>query len=183
MELGGVEVVVTTAPVPETVLVPLDGVAEVVVTTALPETVVVPLGGVAETMVVPNAGPRGDQGEPGVERETIPFSHGGELQTHVGTSRFPVVGGPFVIETVAASLTKEPTGAAVVLDVNVNDVSIYSDQNERPSIPEGARFGVGGTSDTNLTVGQGDLLSVDIDAVGSTTPGSDLVVSLRLRKV
>ena len=71
-----------------------------------------------------------------------------------------------------------PTGAALTVDVNIGGVTIFGTQANRPSIAAGATNDVSGApSVTALHAGQ--ILSVDIDEVGSAFAGADLVVSVR----
>lgn len=112
----------------------------------------------------------------------LPFSHGGDLLVKVGTSHVPIVGGTFAIDSVAAMVNTAPTGAAVILDVNRNDVSIYPTPANRPTIAPGSRVAaVGQHVAASLT--DGDFLSVDIDQVGSGVAGADLVLMVRLRSI
>ncbi len=64
--------------------------------------------------------------------ECCPFSQGGALTTKVGTSRFPITGGTFRIQTVAVAVGTAPTGAALIVDVNKNETSIFGVQANRP---------------------------------------------------
>lgn len=81
---------------------------------------------------------------------------------------------------VIASVGTAPTGSSVVCDVNKNGTTVFTTQANRPSI-------AAGTTSTTMTavpdvtvVAAGDLLSVDIDAVGNSTAGSDLTVVVEL---
>jgi len=114
--------------------------------------------------------------------ENVVFSHNGLLEVLVGSAAYPIVGGTFTIIEVAAMVTDVPTGSAVKVDVNKNDVTIYGTQNNRPTIAIGARIAVvGANSVTSVT--DGDYLSVDIDEIGSGSPGSFLTVVIRLQRV
>lgn len=114
--------------------------------------------------------------------ESYQFSHGGELGVMVGTSQLPVEGGTFSIVSVAARVGTAPTGSNVVVDIKKNGTSIFVSPADRPTIVAGANAAtVGSWGNTTLT--SGDYLSVDITQVGSTTPGSNLVVPIRLRKI
>jgi hypothetical protein len=63
------------------------------------------------------------------------------------------------------------------VDVNKNGVTIFSTQSNRPTIPAA---GVTDLADAiNVpNVSAGEFLTVDIDQVGSTNPGSDLTVTI-----
>lgn len=110
----------------------------------------------------------------------VPFSYNGILAARPGRSRFPITGGPWNVVDVAAALNVAPEGGDVVLDVRVNGVSIYADQENRPRISADATLATVGAH-TPTTVTDGDYLVVDIDEVGTTVPGADLVVTVRLQ--
>lgn len=112
--------------------------------------------------------------------ETLPFSANGTLTVRTGSSRMPLDGN-YVLESVRAMVGTAPTGSAVTVDVNCNGSTIYGTQANRPSIAAGSNSATGGAASVT-TFAAGDYLTVDIDAVGSTTPGSDLVVVVRLRR-
>ncbi len=116
-----------------------------------------------------------------VAHETLPYTHVGILFVREGRSRFPVMGGPYRVAGVAASVDLAPQGAPIVLDVNVNGASIYDDQANRPTIAPDATLAVVGVH-TQTTVTDGDTLTVDIDQVGASVPGADLVVIVRLQR-
>ena len=114
--------------------------------------------------------------------ENCPFSQAGTLAVKVGTSRYPVKGGTFQIQTIAAMVDTAPTGAAVIIDVNKNGASLYGTQANRPTIAAGSNGATVGAH-TATTVTDGDYLTVDIDQVGSTVAGADLVVVIRMQRI
>lgn len=112
---------------------------------------------------------------------TKEFSRGGALVVTNGTSRLPIVGGTFSIQSVLAMVGEAPVGADIIVDVKKNGTSVYSDPLGKP------RIGVGTTASTEeshdaTTVTSGDYLTVDINQVGSDNPGSDLVVAVQLQQ-
>jgi hypothetical protein len=64
--------------------------------------------------------------------------------------------------------------------VNKNGETVFVTQGFRPTIVDGALLSAAATPDVT-TVAAGDLLSVDIDQVGSSIAGSDLTVVVLLR--
>jgi hypothetical protein len=71
-----------------------------------------------------------------------------------------------------------PAGADLIIDLNKNGTSIWSTQGNRAKIVAGAQSGSQTVFDTT-TVVQGDRLSLDVDQVGSSTPGgNDLLVTV-----
>lgn len=70
-----------------------------------------------------------------------------------------------------------PTGAALIVDINKNGVTIFSTQ---PQINDGATTGGSGAAlDGTVTLQDEDSVRVDVDQVGSTTPGEDLTIVLK----
>ena len=71
-----------------------------------------------------------------------------------------------------------PTGASIVVDVNKNGTTIFTTQANRPTVAAAGNVSGQAVPDvTSLAVG--DYLTVDIDQVGSTIAGADLVVVLK----
>jgi hypothetical protein len=115
--------------------------------------------------------------------ENAQFSKGGVLTTGVGAFRFPIKGGTFQIQTVAAMVGTAPTGATqLAVDVNKNGTTIYGTQGNRPIWTASANAATV-SAHTATTVTDGDYLTVDIDAVGSTVAGSNLVVVVRMQRI
>lgn len=106
------------------------------------------------------------------------FAVSGELSAPtVGTLRFRF---PFPanLQAVSAAVNTAPSGADIVLDVNLNGVSITT--GTPPTILDGAfDTGVSEFAFDVQNVVAGDYLQVDIDQVGSIVPGSDLTVFIR----
>lgn len=110
----------------------------------------------------------------------VPYSKAGVLAVGAGTFRFHnPMDKPMAIKSVRASVTTPPTGAAVIVDVNVNGTTIYGTQANRPSIAAGTDYAEGGLPSVGTLPTDG-YLTVDVDQVGSSTPGSDLVVTITL---
>lgn len=79
------------------------------------------------------------------------------------------------IVSVRASLGLAPAGSLVIVDVNKNGTTIFTTQANRPAIAAGGHVSAQKTSDvTALTTA--DYLTVDVDQIGSTTPGAHLTV-------
>lgn len=115
--------------------------------------------------------------------ENCPFSSSGVQTVKTGTLRYPVKGGTFQIQTVAAMLGTAPTGATTFkVDVNKNGTSIYGTQTNRPTWVASANAATVGAH-TATTVTDGDYLTIDVDAIGSTVAGSDLVVVIRMQRI
>lgn len=112
---------------------------------------------------------------------TQTFSHGGVLTVTDGTSRLPILGGTYSVQSVLAMVGEAPQGADIIVDLKKNGTSIYGSQAAKPSILAGTTVTTGGNHEaTEVTTG--DYLTVDINQVGSTNPGSDLVVAVQLQQ-
>lgn len=84
------------------------------------------------------------------------------------------------ILNVYASCSTAPTGASLILDVNLNGVTIFTTQGNRPTITAAAFSDLTNAPDVTA-VSAGDFITVDIDQIGSTVPGADIVVSVEYR--
>jgi len=114
--------------------------------------------------------------------ENTPFGYKGTLVVGTGTSRYPIKGGTFQIQTVAAMVGTAPTGASVIVDVNKNGSTIYGTQANRPTIAVSTNSATVGAH-TATTVTDGDYLTIDVDQIGSTVAGADLVVVVRMQRI
>jgi hypothetical protein len=116
--------------------------------------------------------------------EPVPFSRSGVLAVDVGTI-------PFGLDTnyefvsVEVNVGTASAGAAVLVDINKNGTTIYSTQGNRPSVSAGATRATnsGRNTPNTTTFGAGDVITVDVDQTGTTTPGSNLGVVIRLRRL
>jgi hypothetical protein len=114
--------------------------------------------------------------------DVIAFGTEGTLTVRTGKGRFRF---PFaaVLLGVSASVDTAPTGSAVILDLNKNGTTMFTTQANRPTIS--ANTNATTTEVTNMDVtaiASGDYLTVDIDQIGSTVAGSDLVVTVRFKR-
>lgn len=124
-----------------------------------------------------STGATGSQGVQGVVGPLIAsFSVGGLLIATTYSFRwYPPAS--CTISGVRASVGTAPTGSSVIVDVNKNGTTIYTTQGNRPTIAAAGNTALGGTPDvTALTTS--DYLSFDVDAIGSTTPGSNLTIQV-----
>ena len=121
----------------------------------------------------------------GVERRITPgivytFSLAGAVTTGVGAFRvYNDTGDTLTIRSVRASVGTAPTGATLIVDVNVDGTTIFSTQSNRPTIAiSGNTNKTTGMSTT--TIADGSYFTVDVDQVGSTVAGSNLTVQVLL---
>jgi parallel beta-helix repeat protein len=110
---------------------------------------------------------------------TSTFHQGGVLTTGVGTFKLPwTTSGTITGVRAAAGIA--PVGADIIVDVNKNGTSIFSALNQ-PRVPAGSTVGAEATTIASPNLVSGDYLTVDIDQIGSSTPGTDLVVVVEWR--
>jgi hypothetical protein len=105
------------------------------------------------------------------------FSRGGTLLVVTGAGRHYVLRACKILGVVAAVGTA-PTGASILCDVNKNGTTVFTTQGNRPSIAAAATKVSSAAVPDVTTLAAGDLLSVDIDQVGSSVAGSDLTVTV-----
>lgn len=112
--------------------------------------------------------------------EWLPFSRSGDLEVAVGKSRFYF---PYAatILSVMTMVGTTPSGAALIVDVNKNGSTLFVTQADRPSIAAGT-YVSSAAIPTTTAIGAGDYLTVDVDQVGSTVPGSDLIAIVQFRR-
>lgn len=133
--------------------------------------------GTAGTSLIPS---RQDHQHPTSASYTAEFSKSGTISAGTGTFRwYNDSSGTRTLGAVRASVGIAPTGTTVIVDVNINGTTIYGTQANRPTIGTGSFTALGG-SNSITTIGTASYLTVDIDQVGSTVTGSDLVVQIWL---
>jgi hypothetical protein len=104
------------------------------------------------------------------------FTVPGTLSVGVGRAKF-YIPGAITLGNVRASVGTAPTGADIVIDVNKNGTTVFTTQSNRPKIYAGQTLV--STSTPNITeFAAGDYITVDVDAIGSLNPGSDLTVQI-----
>lgn len=105
------------------------------------------------------------------------FDRSGVLTVSPGVRRFrfPVKA---TILGVSAAINTAPEGAAAIADVNINGTTAFTTQANRPTIAAGAFDSAEVVPDVTA-VAAGQYLTVDVDQIGSTVAGSDLVVVVR----
>ena len=91
----------------------------------------------------------------------------------IGVMEIPFMWAATIVQ-VRARVSVAPTGADIILDVNKNGTTMYGTATN-PTIATGAKDSGNAVPDAT-TMAAGDFLSVDIDQIGSTIAGSNLVV-------
>ena len=112
-------------------------------------------------------------------RPTFVFTVTGTLTT--GSNQVPtlIVPSSLTIVKAYAVVKTAPTGAALIVDINLNGTSIWATtQANRLQVAAAATTGTQTSFDT-VSLSEGDLLTLDLDQVGSSVAGADLTVQLK----
>ena len=108
----------------------------------------------------------------------VEFSREGTAAVVTGTSRwYNDTGVTLSFVSVRASVGTAPTGASLKVDVNKNGTTIYTTQNSRPEIAVSTFTDQGANPDV-AQIADGSYLTVDIDQIGSTVAGANVVVQV-----
>ncbi|MBM0203503.1 hypothetical protein JNW90_10540 [Micromonospora sp. STR1s_5] len=109
-----------------------------------------------------------------------PLSQIGNCTVGEGQHRFyNDFGFPLLLTGVRASVGTPPTGTTPIrVDMNRNGTSIFSTQANRPTINAGQSTSGLVTAIDVATLAEEDYITVDVDTVGSTTPGANLSVQV-----
>jgi hypothetical protein len=114
----------------------------------------------------------------GVTVYQFPYSSGAQTTgTKKGQLIVPVAG---TIVGYAVNLETPPTGATFIVDLNKGGTTLFTTQANRPIIPIAASPASTTLPDV-VAVAAGDLLSYDIDQIGSGTAGSGLNVAIAIK--
>lgn len=109
------------------------------------------------------------------------FSNTGTLSATGGTHRlYNDSGSTWTIQGVRASVGTAPTGASILIDVNVNGTTIFTNQGNRPTIAVSGNTSGKVTNMDVTTVANGSYMTVDIDQTGSIVAGSNLTVQVEV---
>lgn len=112
--------------------------------------------------------------------ETFLLSRPGALVVAAGTLQVPLSGN-YTLLDYRVRWGTAPTGASGIVDFNKNGTTIFTTQGNRPTVTTGTQLAT--TTAPNITTfADGDYISIDVDQIGSTVAGSDLVVALRMRR-
>jgi len=113
-------------------------------------------------------------------RPTFIFTVTGALVT--GTDVTPTIPSHRVLTIIRAYAVVKtaPTGASLIIDINKNGGTIWATQGDRLAITATNTTGNEISFDTTALAAD-DLLTMDIDQVGSTIGGADLTVTLRCK--
>ena len=115
---------------------------------------------------------------------TIAFSLPGQAFAETGRLHIPLppVIGVILGVKITCHTTTPPTGSSLIVDVNKNGTTIFTTQANRPTIAisgVASSWVVPDVADFDGTI---DTLTADTDQVGSTLPGGDIVVAVRIQE-
>jgi hypothetical protein len=113
----------------------------------------------------------------------IVFTSNGTLSVAPGVTRVSnTMGLSFHATKVLISVNTAPAVQAIIVDVHKGGVTIFTNQAHRPQIAAGAYTGE--TTTIDLPDWDDDnYYTVDVDQVGTGTPGSDLTVHITIEQV
>lgn len=115
----------------------------------------------------------GGGGPESVLTEVWTFS--GTVETATGKMRFyNRTGREMVLQGAWISADTAPAAQALIADVNVNGVTVYTNQSNRPKLPVGLNAGPLSSAPDVTAVAGGDYLTVDIDQAD----GADVTVGV-----
>lgn len=105
----------------------------------------------------------------------INFAIAGTMAT--GTDLAGTFYAPYAMKVFGADIFAKtaPTGAVLTLDINDDGTTMFT---TKPSIADGGTSDVDNTANDNIVVAEDSLITVDVDAIGSTVPGIDAYVKL-----
>lgn len=111
--------------------------------------------------------------------QSMVFSYGGDLLIGTGTFKW-VPNRVGRIVSVRAAVGTAPTGDDIVVDVNLNGASIFTNPADQPEIPATSEIGAAVAPTAITSFVAGDSFTVDIDQIGTTIPGADLTVMVEI---
>jgi len=116
----------------------------------------------------------------GLAMLTFVLAAGTTLTAGVGKARITIPYNATILKAYIVAGTG-PVGASVILDINQNGTSIWnSTPANRLTIADGSTTGSQTAFDT-ATIIEGDILTVDVDQVGTTTAGGDVTAQLKVQ--
>lgn len=81
------------------------------------------------------------------------------------------------IAEIRIAVDTAPTGADLIVDVNKNGITLYTTQANRPTITA-TNTSATATDPDVTSIAVGDKISIDVDQIGSTVAGENLMVTI-----
>ncbi len=114
-------------------------------------------------------------GSLGVIGNTIAYSLAGNVST--GAKKYSWIC-PFqvgaTIRSCYAGVGTAPLTTGILIDINIDGTTIFTNQSNRITITAGETLGIGGAQVTAIPFG--GIVTIDIDQIGTGTVGADLSV-------
>lgn len=86
-------------------------------------------------------------------------------------------GAAITLSSITAAVGMAPTGASLIVDVAVNGTTVFPGGTGRPSIAAGG-FVSSAVTPSSTSIPADAYLTVSVAQVGSSVPGSDLIVTV-----
>jgi hypothetical protein len=113
-----------------------------------------------------------------VFRASFVFHKDGTLSVDTNISAQLRASAALTLEKVHADVKTAPTGADLILDINLNGTSIWNaTQANRVTILATELTGSQTAFDTTAVIAD-DLLTLDVDQIGSSVAGADVTINL-----
>ncbi len=109
----------------------------------------------------------------------IPITVAGALEVSTGELRFPI-NNDSEITGMRMMINGAPTGSSVIGDLNINGTTAFTTQGNRPTIAAAANDSGAVTLPDIVSLSAGDYLTFDVDEIGSTLPGTNLVLAVEV---
>lgn len=114
----------------------------------------------------------GVAGGAGPSTRVLLYKSDGDLQTGWGLSRFyNDTDDTWTILSIRATVDVSPAGGSVIIDVNKNDTTLFTNQDNRPTILAGELTSGKVTDVAVSTISPGEYLTVDVDQIAASASG------------
>jgi hypothetical protein len=160
-----------------TVTIDFDTKGDILVASAADTAEKVPIGTDGQALVADSSTTSGIAWATKTSTATFMFSKVGDLAVASGKGRLKVPTAITIVD-VTATCDTAPAGANAIFNVHKNGTTIFTTQANRPTVAAGSQDGSAATPNVT-TVAAGDVLTVDIDQIGSSTAGADATVIIR----
>lgn len=114
----------------------------------------------------------------GTQEMTLIYTVPGSLEVSNGVVKFML---PVAVTIVScrALVGTAPVGASAIVDVHMDGTTIYTTQGNRPTIATGDTDSGSWSAPDVTAFAANSYFTVDIDQIGSTTPGANLTLMIR----
>lgn len=122
----------------------------------------------------------GDDLEISERHSVFTFTYPDTMRVDTSVSPVLIVTRAMEIEKAYAAVKTAPVGADLIFDINKNASTIWATQGDRLKITDGNTSGNETDFDTT-SLAEGDILTLDVDQVGSSTAGADATIELKCK--